>query len=647
VLLKAFARVLPFAAVLALLCCRANAQRTGPQPPTRGISSEAPGATADLAIALEDGQKGAFLAPAKITLKTSDGELRGTVIAEKGRAIFRSLPLGTYDVSVELAGQPATHSTVSLALPGEARTLEILVNAANSGSASAGAPPADLTLREQKELTAGIRALQAQRVEEARKHFLSAAKTAPNHPDVDYLLGVVASMTGDAATAKQYFENAATRYQHVRSLTALGETYLVEGNLSQANAYLEKALLADPNCWRADQLLAAVALRQQAYPRAVRHAERALQLGKADAKGAQLTLAQALSASGEYARSTQILTELLQQNPSEDQSKEAHRLLSNNLAASRSPAPSEVSAASFSTSSSAWSLTPLPLAPTLPRGSGNPLSEHIRWVPPNVDDSVPPVEKAASCPLPHIVEQAGQRVLELVDNLERFTATEKLDHQTLNELGLAVRVEQRNFEYLVIIREVKPGIFDVSEFRDGSDSREIFPENVATLGTIALVFVFHPNYANDFDFQCEGQSHQGNQLVWQVRFQQKPGVPSRLRSYRLGTKYHRVGLKGRAWIAADTFEVLRMESDLVNQVPDLRLNAEHQDITYGPVPFQKRKVTLWLPYSAETYLDFNGHRIHRRQDLSNYMLFWVDDRQQIDKPKESETPQTASPSGSL
>jgi hypothetical protein len=88
-----------------------------------------------------------------------------------------------------------------------------------------------------------------------------------------------------------------------------------------------------------------------------------------------------------------------------------------------------------------------------------------------------------------------------------------------------------------------------------------------------------------------------------------------------------------------------MESDLVTKVPELRLYAEHQDITYGPVPFQKRDIVLWLPHSAETYLDFNGHRIHRRQDLSNYELFWVDFRQQIEKPAESEAPQTGAPSG--
>ena len=149
---------------------------------------------------------------------------------------------------------------------------------------------------------------------------------------------------------------------------------------------------------------------------------------------------------------------------------------------------------------------------------------------------------------------------------------------------------------------------------------DIFPEHVATLGTVALVFVFHPDYRNDFDFRCEGVAHQGGQLAWQIHFQQKPEVQSRLRSYQLGTRYFRVGIKGRAWIAADSFQILRMESDLVTQVPALRLNAEHQDIPYGPVPLKKREILLWLPFSAEIYLDFDGHRIHRSQDLATCFL---------------------------
>jgi len=639
---------LTVAVPLACLCMPppVAAQRPGMGPSSpHGNPSDTPSGVADLIIQLQDESKTPYLEPTKVTLQNSKGDLRGTTIAEKGRAVFRGIPLDSYQVSVEVSGSPTISVSVPLQMAGESRILDLMVRPGAASGSSGPRPPPPFTLREQKELTAGLRALQAQKLDEARKHFLSAAKTAPNHPDVDYLLGVLASMSGDVAAAKQYFEAAADNYQHVRSLTALGEIDLMEGNLGPAKSHLEAALHADPNGWRAMQLLAAVELRRHSYVDAIRNAEQALARGKTEAKGAQLTLAEAFGAVGNYDRSTQVLHELLKQSPSQEQEKEAQRLLEANRRALAPSSASEGAASYFPASNAALYLVTLPLAPSLPARTDNPLTENPRWIPPNVDDAVPPVEAGAACPLLQIVEEAGKRVLELANNLDRFTATERLSHQTLNEFGLAVRAEQLSFNYLVGIHEVKPGIFDVSEYRNGSDSREIFPERVATLGTVALVFVFHPNYAEDFDFQCEGLAHQGDKPVWQVHFQQKPGRQSRIRSYRLGTQYYRVGIKGRAWISADSFEVLRMESDLVGKVPELRLNAEHQDTTYGPVPFQKRDIVLWLPHSSETYLDFNGHRIHRRQDFSNYLLFWVEDRQHIEKPAETQADQPNAPNG--
>jgi tetratricopeptide (TPR) repeat protein len=559
-------------------------------------------------------------------------------MSDKGRARFRSIPLGEYEVQVEAQGYATTRANVSVARPGESHNLDIKV-LPGLGTTDA---PRPLSLKEQKELTAGLRALQAQKLEEARKHFLIAAKTAPNHPDVDYLLGVLATMTGDMEAAKQYLENAATRYQHVLSLTALGEIYLTEGNLTLAQQRLEVALKSAPNTWRADQLLAAVALKQGSYSVAIEHAEHALQSGKTDAKGARLTMADALYATGDHQRSAQALNELLKENPTQEQAKEARKRLEANRDPQTPPFPAE-GPASSNLSNTAFATAPSLSAANLPSAVSNPLTQSPRWFPANVDDSIPPVDTAVACPLPQIVGQAGQRVLEFVSNVDRFTATESLSHQTLNEFGLAVRSERIKFNYLVAIQEMKPGVFDVQEYRDGGTSNEIFPEHVATLGTVAMVFVFHPNYAGDFDFRCEGRAHQANQEAWQIHFSQKAERASRLRSYRLGSQYFRVGIKGRAWISTDAFQVLRMESDLVSEVPQIRLRTEHQDILYGPVPFQKKHLVLWLPLATETYLDFNGHRIHRRQDLSNYLLFWVEDREQVEKPKTTELPQESAP----
>ena len=642
--MKPFSSILLLAAVQAACLfgpsCAA-AQRPGPAPQTpRGTQADTAGGTADLAVILRDDKKRELPQPVKVTLRNRSGDSRGVAISEKGRVNFREIPLGEYEVQVEAPGYATTRAIVSLVLLGETHNLDLTV-LPSSGTAGGNVPP-PLSLKEQKELTAGLRALQAQKLEEARKHFVIAAKTAPNHPDVDYLLGVLATMTGDLVTAKQYLENAATRYQHILSLTALGEIYLTEGNLTEAQQRLEAALKAAPNTWRADQLLAAVALKQGSYLPAIQHAEHALQIGKTEAKGARLTLAGALYAAGDHQHSIQVLNELLKENPTQDQVNEAHKLLERNRAA-QAPPPASEGAASANLSNSPFAIAPSLSSANLPSALANPLTQSPRWFPANVDDSIPPVDTAVSCPLTHVVQQTGKRVLEFVGNVDRFTATESLSHQTLNEFGLAVRSERIKFNYLVSIQEIRPGVFDVQEFRDGGTSNEIFPEHVATRGTVAMAFVFHPNYAEDFDFRCEGRARQGNQEAWQIHFSQKAERASRLRSYRLGTKYYRVGIKGRAWISADTSQVLRMETDLVSEVPQIRLHAEHQDILYGPVPFQKKHLVLWLPLATETYLDFNGHRIHRRQDLSNYLLFWVDERENIEPPKTSEVPQETAP----
>jgi len=617
------------------------AQRPGSPPQTpHGTQSDAATGTADLVVTLRDDKTSELSQPAKVTLRTRNGDPRGVTMSEKGRARFRSIALGEYEVQVEAPGYATAKANVSLERPGESHNLDITV-LPGSGSAGANTPP-PLSLKEQKELTAGLRALQAQKLEEARKHFLIAVKTAPNHPDVDYLLGVLATMTGDMGAAKQYLENAASRYQHLLSLTALGEIYLNEGNLALAQQRLETALKLAPNTWRADQLLAAAELKQDSYPLAIQHAEHALQIGKTEAKGARLTLADALYATGDHQRSVQVLNELLKENPTQEQTKEAHRLLETNRAA-QSPPSSAEGALSANLNNATFAIAPILSSANLPSALANRLATSPHWFPPNVDDSIPPAEAAVSCPLPQIVRQAGDRVLEFVGNVDRFTATESLSHQTLNEFGLAVRSEKTKFNYLVSIQEMKPGVFDVQEYRDGLTTNDIFPEHVATLGTVAMVFVFHPNYVGDFDFRCEGRAHQGNQEAWQIHFSQKADLASRLRSYRLGTQYFRVGVKGRAWISTESSQVLRMETDLVSKVPEIRLHAEHQDILYGPVPFQKKHIVLWLPLATETYLDFNGHRIHRRQDLSNYLLFWVDDRETTEKPKATEVPRESSP----
>jgi hypothetical protein len=68
------------------------------------------------------------------------------------------------------------------------------------------------------------------------------------------------------------------------------------------------------------------------------------------------------------------------------------------------------------------------------------------------------------------------------------------------------------------------------------------------------VFVFHPYYQGDFDMKCEGLTRHGTGFAWQIRFEQKKNVPSRMQVHYLNGQRFPVPLKGRGWIDATNYQ---------------------------------------------------------------------------------------------
>jgi hypothetical protein len=264
---------------------------------------------------------------------------------------------------------------------------------------------------------------------------------------------------------------------------------------------------------------------------------------------------------------------------------------------------------------------------------GSASAGHPTWLPPDVDEKVPPVEETA-CSVDEVLQKAEERILEFVRSVDRFTATESLTHQSINKHGQASAPVGRKFDYVVSIHEVRQGHLGVTEYRNGGLALNEFPGGIVTYGLPALVLIFHPYYAPSYEMACEGLARSNDQLVWQVHFRQRPDKPNELKTYQSGIHgpSYSVGLKGRAWISANSYQILRMETDLVAPVPEIQLLAEHTAVEYGPVKFRAGDLNLWLPRSAEVYFAWRGQRVHRLHSFDQYMLFMVDDQQRINKP---------------
>jgi len=104
------------------------------------------------------------------------------------------------------------------------------------------------------------------------------------------------------------------------------------------------------------------------------------------------------------------------------------------------------------------------------------------------------------------------------------------------------------------------------------------------------------------------------------------------------TKTVEIPLKGRVWVAASSYNVLHVESDLREPMKELELMRDHLAIDYGPVNFQNGKTELWLPWYADMYLELHGRRYHHNHTLSNFSLFAVDTSDKINLPKEAPPP---------
>jgi len=144
------------------------------------------------------------------------------------------------------------------------------------------------------------------------------------------------------------------------------------------------------------------------------------------------------------------------------------------------------------------------------------------------------------------------------------------------------------------IEQIRPGWLSVEEYRNGARSLEEFPARIATSGLAAQALIFHPYYVEDFEMSCEGLGQLRGQPAWQVHFRQRNDRPSRFRVYRVKQVVYPVKLKGRAWIATDTLQVVRLETDLAEEILAIveRGLREKRKVTFKPASLEEAFIKI-------------------------------------------------------
>jgi len=558
----------------------------------------------------------------KLTSEITETQAWGTT-HKKSEAQFDSLAPGDYQIEASAAGYETVRQKTYVMTGNQ--VYYVLIRLKGGADTSVIKPGQILAPKARKEAEKGLAALKSNHLDEARKHLESAVNLAPTNADVNFLLGFVWEQSKNPVKAEGYFVKATScDQQNVRALTALGELRAKKGDYAGAIEPLEKALSVDKNHWRAHWILSNAYLHQQQYQKASDEAELAISTGKGGASGARVIEGQALVHLGQFDKAIEEFQKFLIEEP-KDPAAAAVRELVRQLQ-------------SVTVSGQLASTISLPILPTAgpaPASTGVTLTIP-RWKPPSIDDEKPVLARGVTCPAQQVIEAAGRRVKQLADDLARFDAIEDIVHQDLDVAGKPVTKETRKFDYQVEIEATRSGV-RLREYRNGLSDQGDFPDHIATLGLPGLAFVFHPELRDDFEMTCEGLGDWRGQAAWLIYFRQRPDRASRLQVFQFTDKTHAVDLKGRAWIAAGSWQIFHLEADLMESAPQIQLYGEHQSVDYGPVAFKQKHTELWLPVSADMYLDFRRHRYYRRHSFGSYKLFSVDSNEKISLPKVDQT----------
>jgi tetratricopeptide (TPR) repeat protein len=638
----------------ALAASDASAQRPGPGPGASSSLSTSPGiptalellnSTSSLVVSVFD-ESGTLLGQQAVVKITGTGGLAPAWGTTEGHSqvTFTSVAPSRYQVEVSAADFQTVTQEIDVS------TRQIYHVSVTLKRDLFAAPPIvvpgqEMQLKARKEAQKAITALRLGNFKEANKRLRAAYQVAPANADLDYLFGLLFEREKDLKQAQSYFEKAtAIDPRHAQALTALGQLRVQQNDYAQAVTPLEQAVSVDSAQWMAHWLLAEAYLKQHQFEKAAQQARLAVQTGKGAANGAEIQLGEALGSLGRTEEATQTLEGYLRDHPG-SQTAPAVREFIAKLHNTDIPTATPNQDATLDPPAAKSGQAAILDSPMLAIDSPMPDTAEIvlstpSWEPPSIDAAKPHVAEGLACPYQQVIEEAGKRVKELVDNVSRFGATESLLHEDLDELGKPRSKETRKFDYLAAISESEPGVLEVQEYRTRRVGADDFPNHIGTYGLPGLAFIFHPDVRDDFEMVCEGLGDWNGQATWLVHFRQRPERPSRIQAYQVTNSLHLVSLKGRAWISAGNFQIVRIEAELVHPMPEIRLLSEHQTVEYGPVLFQKKNTELWLPKTAELYFDFRKHRYYRRHSFDHYMLFSVDSNQKIIVPKIPDEPKS-------
>ncbi len=223
-----------------------------------------------------------------------------------------------------------------------------------------------------------------------------------------------------------------------------------------------------------------------------------------------------------------------------------------------------------------------------------------------------------------ILSKTGAIIADLLHRMPNLIAREQVKQPVV--IPNHKWIDTRTYNYRIVHRQKPSGGDVIDEFRTDARNQPIDisannPNRPLGVGFATMWLFFLPGNLHESRFRYLGEQSIGSHNTYVLAFAQIPtnmGLGAVIES----TSGHcSTPLQGISWIDQSTFQIVRMQTDLLSPLPDIRLYQLRSVLTYGSVKIAGLELLLWLPSEVETTWE-TGYRTAEEFHLySNFRLF--------------------------
>lgn len=231
-----------------------------------------------------------------------------------------------------------------------------------------------------------------------------------------------------------------------------------------------------------------------------------------------------------------------------------------------------------------------------------------------------------------LLQRTGEKMSEYVEKFSDVRCTEKVMQEKFKNTGkdkIDLR-EESTYDYLVILTNTG-GELSLSESRLPMHEAKADKKNRSMLvsnGFATLFLVFHPFYANSFEFGELGDEVVDGHRLTKIAFRHVRGTRTPAALALRGREYP-LELSGTAWINAETAAIAKISAGIENTMADVGLNTLQTEVEFAPFPFHDLEKTYWFPLRAVVEVETPRQHWRNTHQFTNYKRFSVSAEEQV------------------